>query len=109
MKYFSATYQDFVRFDVKPNEDAFLVSKKFPVFAVADGVTQSLYPNGRYALPHGAKEAAHIFCHTIVKYLEKNTNEKAIKNTFRQAFGTANQKIKELNEKHNIQKRMDYK
>jgi len=114
MKIFSATYQDFVRFDVKPNEDAFLISEKFPIFAVADGVTQSHYPNGRYALPYGAKEAANIFCEAIIDYLENNldfkkADEKEIKNAIKEAFNFTNQKIRELNEKHSIQKRMDYK
>lgn len=113
MKYFSASYRDFVRFDVKPNEDYRLTSKKFPVFAVADGVTQSHYPNGRYALPYGAKEAARIFCHATVQYLEKNYSliraNKRIEKLIGEAFDIANQKIKALNEKHGIQKRMDYK
>lgn len=112
MKHFSATYQDFVRFDVKPNEDAFLVSKKFPILAVADGVTQSHYPNGRYALPYGAKEAAHIFCRSVVHFLERGIDfekENEIKEAIKGAFSEANQRIKELNEKHGIQKRMDYK
>lgn len=114
MKTFSATYQDFVRFDMKPNEDALLISKKFPIFAVADGVTQSHYPNGRYALPYGAKEGAHIFCRKVVHFLEKNANFKEkdgrkIKNTIKEAFNEANQEIKKLNKKHGIQKRMDYK
>ena len=113
-----------MRFDVKPNEDAFLASKKFPIFAVADGVTQSHYPNGRYALPYGAKEAAHIFCRSIIKYLEKSLSkshsdilqnvrmifkDEEIKNQIIKSFDSANVKIKKLNEKHGIQKRMDYK
>lgn len=114
MKYFYATYQDFVRFNVKPNEDSLLVSKRFPIFAVADGVTQSHYSNERYNLPYGAKEAANIFCQSVVHFLEreiniKNTNEKEIKNAIKKAFNTVNKKIKELNEKHGIQKRVDYK
>src|SRR5688572_23154556 len=105
MKIFSATYQDFVHFDAKPNEDAFLVAKKFPIFAVADGVTQSHYPSGRYALPYGAKEAAEIFCKATIEYLENNldlkkTDDKEIKNAITQAFNTTNEGIKELNIKH---------
>ncbi len=114
MKIFLATYQDFVRFDVKPNEDALLISKKIPVLAVADGVTQSHYKNGRYALPYGARLAARIFCKTTVSHLEKHVNiknasEKQIKSAIKEAFNTANKKIRELNIKHGlVDKRMDY-
>ena len=113
MKTFSATYRDFVRFDVKPNEDAFLISKKLPIFAVADGVTQSHYKNGRYALPYGAKLAAKIFCKSTVKYLEKSYSHilenVRIKNIIKESFDLANQKIRELNVKHGlVDKRMDY-
>ena len=114
MKILSAIYGDFVRFDVKPNEDAYLISKKFPIFAVADGVTQSHYPNGRYALPYDAKEAAHIFCKATVEYLENNlaikdASDKKVRETIARAFDFTNQKIRNLNEQHGIQKRMDYK
>ena len=117
MKIFSATYRDFVRFDVKPNEDALLVSKKLPIMAVADGVTQSHYKNGRYALPYGAKLAAKIFCKSTVNYLEKSLSEnyslvrtnKRIRNSINESFDVANQKIRELNVKHGLaDKRMDY-
>jgi len=114
MKTFFASYQDFIQFDAKPNEDAVLVSKKFPILAVADGVTQSHYKNGRYALPYGAKKAAQIFCKSSVKYLEKNLGNKKlspsqIKNIVKDSFDSGNAKIKALNEKHEInEKTMDY-
>lgn len=79
---FSATFPDFIRFDknpTKPNEDAFLFSKKYPIFLVADGVTQSHFKNGKYAYPDGAKKAANIFCSQSLKVLEKNINLKILK------------------------------
>lgn len=71
MKIFSATFGDAIRFDQKPNEDAFLVSEKAQVFAVADGVTQAHFADGSYAYPNGAKESANIFCRTVVGCLEE--------------------------------------
>lgn len=111
---FAVSYGDFVRFDAKPNEDAVLVSKKFPILAVADGVTQSHYENGRYALPYGAKMSAQIFCKSSVKYLEKALAQKnlspiQIKKIIKESFDSANDKIKALNENHKInEKTMDY-
>ncbi|MEK7562512.1 MAG: PP2C family serine/threonine-protein phosphatase [Patescibacteria group bacterium] len=100
-KYFTASYGDFIKFDKKPNEDFYLLSKKFSIFAVADGVTQSHYSNGDCVFPEGAKEAAEIFCRATVEYLEENLDLKS-------AFNFANEKIKELNEKYGIDKKMDY-
>lgn len=113
MKYFSATYGDYKKFDAKPNEDYYLISKKLPVLAVADGVTQSHHKNGRYALPYGAKGAARVFCKNAIQYLEKSldfrkVNGKEIKSAIKNTFNFANQKIKELNIKHGIDKKMDY-
>jgi serine/threonine protein phosphatase PrpC len=114
MKIFFASYQDFIQFDAKPNEDAVLVSKKLPILAVADGVTQSHHKNGRYALPYGAKMAAQIFCKSSVKYLEKALAQKKlspiqIKKIIKESFDSANAQIKALNEKHQInEKTMDY-
>ena len=101
MKTFSAIYEGVIKFDEKPNEDFYSVSKNFPIFAVADGVTQSHYQTGEYAYPRGAKEAAEIFCKSIIEFLEKKQNIK-------EAFDFANKKIKELNIKYGIDKKMDY-
>lgn len=111
MKILSATYPDFIRFDEKPNEDFFLVSKGYPIFSVADGVTQSHFKNGKYAYPSGAKEAAQIFCRTSVKVLEKtfnNLTSKNIEGAFRDAFNSANQEIKKLNLRYGIDKKLNY-
>jgi serine/threonine protein phosphatase PrpC len=72
MKIFFATYTDVVKFNRKPNEDYFLISKKYPIFAVADGVTRGIFEDKRYAYPAGAHAAAEIFCFTAVEYLEHN-------------------------------------
>lgn len=101
MKYFSATYGDFIKFDEKPNEDFYLASKKLPIFAVADGVTQSHFKNGKYAFPSGARESAEIFCKSVIKFLENNLN-------IEKAFNFANEKIRGLNIKYGIDKRLNY-
>ena len=108
MKYFCATYSDFIKFDRKPNEDCFLISKTLPVFAVADGVTQSHFLSGEYAYPMGAKAAAEIFCDTAVKSLENNYQEKDKKNIIKNAFDLINEKIKQLNISEGIAKKMNY-
>jgi len=112
-EYFAVTYSDFIKFDAKPNEDFYLVSKKFPIFTVADGVTQSHYKNGEYAFPKGAKETAEIFCYKTIEYLEKQLDfkkpiEKEIKNSIKEAFDFSDKKIKELNIRYGIDKKLNY-
>lgn len=109
MKIFSATYPDFIRFDEKPNEDFFIVSKKYPVFSVADGVTQSHFRNGAYAYPNEARETAKIFCRETVKLIEKIVAEKTVeRNDFCSVFNRANQKIMDLNVEYGIDKKLNY-
>ena len=104
MKVFSATYPDVVKFDKKPNEDFYLVSKKLPIFVVADGVTRSHFEDGRYANHSGARKAAEIFCKSVLSYLEETLDPEKIK----EAFDFANQKIKELNVEAGIDKKLNY-
>jgi serine/threonine protein phosphatase PrpC len=104
MKYFSATYTDFIKFDRKPNEDFFLVSQNYPIFVIADGVTQSHFKTGEYSFPAGAQTAAKIFCYTTLEFLEKNYPQ----NLIEEAFNLANQKIRELNINEGIDKRLNY-
>jgi len=104
MKVFSATYPDVIKFDKKPNEDFYLVSKKLPIFVVADGVTRSHFEDGRYAHYSGARKAAEIFCKSALSYLEERFNPEKIK----EAFDFANQKIKELNIEAGIDKKLNY-
>ena len=117
MKYFSASYTDFVKFNRKPNEDFYLVSKKYPLFVIADGVTQGKFRSGKYkgeyAFPAGAKMAAQIFCHSILEFLEKKLNSRNKRDVnfagfIEKSFDLANQKIRELNEIEGIDKRLDY-
>jgi serine/threonine protein phosphatase PrpC len=114
MKHFSVTFTDFIKFDRKPNEDFYLVSKKLPIFVIADGVTQSHFRSGKhkgeYAFPAAARVAAQIFCYTILDFLEKELEQKK-KNPeklIERAFDLANQKIKELNIAEGIDKKLNY-
>jgi serine/threonine protein phosphatase PrpC len=114
LNYFAATYTDFIKFDRKPNEDFYLISEILPIFAIADGVTQSHFREGKfkgeYAFPAGAKVAAQIFCYTTLEFLEKNLpkQNKNFENLIKEAFNLANQKIKEFNISEGIDKKLDY-
>jgi hypothetical protein len=52
-----------------PQEDFLLVSEKYPIFVVADGVTliQYLIEKREYPVPSPAGEIAHVFCEALVK------------------------------------------
>lgn len=117
MKMFSATYGDIIKFNRKPNEDCLLISKKYPIFAVADGVTRGIFKDKRYAYPAGARAAAAIFCFTVIEYLERHilplrsrakggygVGEDLIK----KAFDGANAKIHELNENEGMEETHDW-
>ena len=114
MKYFSASFTDFIKFDRKPNEDFYLVSKILPIFVIADGVTQSHFREGKYkgeyAFPAGARVAAQIFCYGILEFLEKNLpkENRNFENLIETAFDLANKKIKEFNISEGIDKRLNY-
>jgi len=106
MTVFSATYTDIIKFNRKPNEDFFLISKKKPIFILADGVTQSRFEDGRYAYPAGARAAAQIFCQSCLEYLEENF--KPAKKIIETAFDFANERIWELNKQEGMKEKLDY-
>lgn len=114
MKYFSATYTDFIKFDRKPNEDFYLVSKKLPIFVIADGVTQSHFQSGKYkgeyAFPAAARAAAQIFCYTELDFWEKKLNfqNQKFENLIRKSFDLANRRIRELNIAEGIDKKLNF-
>lgn len=108
MKYFFATYTDFIKFDKKPNEDFYLISEKLPIFVIADRVTRSHFKTGEYTFPAGAQTAAKIFCYTVLEFLEENFENKNFQDLTENAFNLANQKIKEFNIAEGIDKRLNY-
>jgi len=91
----------------RPNEDFYLVSKKSPIFAVADGVSRIKNPDGSYPKVSGARLAAEEFCKSTTNYLEKNFKN-ANSKTLRKAFNFANKAIFNLNKKYGINKKSDY-
>ncbi|MBI2054138.1 MAG: hypothetical protein HYT36_02300 [Candidatus Staskawiczbacteria bacterium] len=105
---FCATYSDFVKFNKKPNEDFYLVSEKFPIFVLADGVTQSSFLSGEYSYPEGARTAAKIFCYETLSCMEENFKKREDEILFKESFKKANKKIKELNETEGMAKKLDY-
>lgn len=108
VKTFCASYTDFVKFNKKPNEDFYLVSKRFPIFTVADGVTQSTFASGEYSYPAGAATAAMVFCYEAIDSLENNFKNKNSSILLKNAFDKVNQKIREINEIEGITKKLDY-
>jgi hypothetical protein len=79
-----------------PKEDYLLASKKYPIFAVADGVTLLPTPDGTYPYPSGAGEVAKIFCEKAIKFVEDNYNNFSEKKIVA-AFNYANKVIGEYN------------
>lgn len=112
MRHFAVSFSDIFKFDRKPNEDFYLISSSFPIYAIADGVTQAHFPSGEYAFPLGAKTAAEIFCFTILNNLENNfLNKKIFRNPeqiLEKSFNLANKKIRALNETEGMFEKLDY-
>lgn len=76
-------------------EDAWKVSKKIPIFAVADGVTVKEYKE-IVNTPSDPKIVADLFCSKTIEFLEKNfsrLSEKEIK----QAYEYANKSVRAFN------------
>jgi len=77
-------------------EDRFLQSRKFPIFAVADGVLMVVKPGEKYPVPSGAGEVAKIFCNSAVEQAEK-IFEGFQNEDIRDVFAKANSKIERYN------------
>lgn len=83
MKIFSTLKPESV-LNPHPQEDFFVISKKYPIFVVADGVSLKSDSND-YPKTSGAGEAAKIFCETVVAAAEKryrNFEENDLKEIF---------------------------
>ena len=55
----------------RPQEDYFVVSKKYPIFVVADGVSLNFNNDSDYPGHSGAGKAAKIFCEVVTSEAEK--------------------------------------
>lgn len=73
MKVFSTIKRSFLLPD-RPQEDYLFISKKYPIFVVADGVTLRPKKSKKYPNPSGAAKAAEIFCKTVISEAEKKYN-----------------------------------
>lgn len=82
-----------------PREDFLAWSKKFSVFAVADGVTLELDERGFYPNPSGAGAVAKIFCQAVVRETEKVYSRFTVPD-LKKVFVAANAAVAEYNRKH---------
>jgi len=85
-------------------EDSFSQSKKFPIFAVADGVTLVVEPCDLYPCPSGAGEVARIFCKSAIKHSEKTYANFQTKNIL-DIFSGANIEVESYNCRFNRTKK----
>ena len=91
----------------RPNEDYYLISKQYLIFAVADGVSRFTPKGKKYPKISGARLAAEEFCKTATTYLEKNYKKADLK-ILKRTFNVANRAIFNLNKKYGINKKLDY-
>lgn len=91
----------------RPNEDYCLVSVKYPIFAVADGVSRDRNSDGSYPNPSGARLVAEEFCREVIKYSESLSGAMS-EFCIRKAIDRANQQIRLLNVRHGILEKLDY-
>ena len=80
-------------------EDFHKISKKYPIFAVSDGVTLELDKKGNYPKISGAGKVAEIFCEIIIKEAEKRYCDFTVPD-LKKIFSDANLKIAEYNQLH---------
>lgn len=76
------------------NEDSYLASKKFPIYAVADGVTMPMIHE--LMTPSESKLASDKFCRKSVAFLEKHFRKLSLK-TIKSTYSYANRDIAKLN------------
>jgi len=77
-----------------PQEDFLYLSNKYPIFAVADGVTLNVAANKNYPSKSSAFEAAKIFCQAVVSEAEGRYQvfkEKDLKEIFELGNGAVRQ------------------
>lgn len=78
------------------NEDAWAVSKKLPIYSVADGVTLKIPPGEPYPDPSGAKIVADLFCQKSIEFLEQHFDQLS-NDQLKLAYQYANKAIGEFN------------
>ncbi len=82
-----------------PKEDYYKISSRYPIYAIADGVTLEKNNQGIYPDPSGAAEVAGLFCATVV-YSLKKYYDKEQPPDMKKVFYDANHVIAEYNKNH---------
>ncbi len=82
-----------------PQEDYLLVSEKFPIFVVADGVTLECNEQGEYPAESGAGELARVFCEAVIQVAEAKY-ETFIESDLKEIFSIANKAADQVNIAH---------
>ncbi len=80
-----------------PREDFHKISKKYPIFAVSDGVTLELDKKGNYPKNSGAGKVAKIFCEMIIKEAEKKYGDFTVPD-LKKIFSEVNLKVAKYNQ-----------
>lgn len=83
---------------VHPQEDYLLVSTKYPVFTVADGVTLEFGDDKTYPVPSPAGDVSRIFCEQVIKEGEKQYKT-VTKDSIASIFRTANAAVGDYNKR----------
>lgn len=86
-----------------PQEDYLLVSKRFPIFAVADGVSLEFSPDGSYPRPSPAGDVSRITCEELVSHAESRY-EDFTESDLRRMFESASTAVGEYNSRHGRRK-----
>lgn len=81
----------------RPNEDFKIIGKKFPIFAVADGVSRTKKPGERYSFRWSAHQAAVEFCVGVMDTIEAEFHHKRGLKVLERAFSIANIYIRSHN------------
>jgi len=79
-----------------PQEDFLFLSKKYPIFVVADGVTLNIKEGEEYPRKSGAFKAAKIFCETVITEAEKRY-ENFKKSDLPEIFEAGNRAVRDYN------------
>jgi len=82
-----------------PQEDYFVISKKHPIFVVADGVSLNFDKDSDYPKHSGAGDIAKIFCETVISEAEKRY-ERFEEKDMREIFDIGSKVVLEYNISH---------
>jgi len=86
-----------------PQEDFFLISQKYPIFVVADGVSLNFDKDSDYPKKSGAGEVAKIFCEVVIREAEKKYDNFSEKN-LEEIFDIGNKAVLEYNVSRGVTK-----